>query len=181
MPAWLLILLLIELLIIVCNPRQADFSWFQSLRRPSWLVFQSWTSLIRLVNHLGLYFAAVLLQARTGLWIWVLPSLLLILLVEMAIQLTCRLRRLGLGSLLIATSWLFGLLLFLVLIRPWPLAAALMVPFLIWSPIESVILWRMMSLNGIGRPLPPPPPPSLPEAEPAPRRRDRRRPPRRSR
>ena len=127
------------------------------------------------MNQLGLCCAAVVLQARTGLWIWVLPSLLLILLVELAIHLTCRLRRLGLGSLLIAISWLFGLLLVVRLIGPWPLAAALMLPFLLGSPIESAILWRMMPLNGIGRPLPPLPAPSrlrggagAPEAGPPP-------------
>ena len=55
MPAWLVILLLIELVIILTNPNERDYTWLQGLRRPTWLDFHIWSPLIRLACYLGIY------------------------------------------------------------------------------------------------------------------------------
>jgi len=52
MPDWLVILFLFELVIILTNPNERDYTWFQGLRRPAWLTFHIWSPLIRLACSL---------------------------------------------------------------------------------------------------------------------------------
>jgi tryptophan-rich sensory protein len=72
---------------------------------------------------------------------------LLLVLVEGYTWLMCRTRRLAAGTVFCLDAWSYGLIFSLLLLSISPLAAQLMLPFLLWTPIEAVITWQMRQLN----------------------------------
>ena len=136
-----------EVVILVINPTRKDFAWFQRLRRPSWLRFHVWIPLIWLAIYATLYLSALVTwEARRDWWL-IGGYLVLLMLVEGYTWMMCRTRRLSTGTLLCLVGWLYGLLLSVALLSVSPLGSALLLPYLLWAPIEALITWDMRRIN----------------------------------
>jgi tryptophan-rich sensory protein len=150
MPDWLVILLLFELIIILTNPNERDYAWFQGLRRPAWLTFHIWSPLIRLACNLGIFLSLLVVHSLLGSWNGVIVCLLVISLNEASGWFTCRIRSLGLGTLIGAFSWVIFLILTIWVSQISRVAALGLVPFLIWTFVDRLAQWQMIGLNSLG-------------------------------
>lgn len=132
------------------RPRR-DTQWAQQLRLPKWLFFEPAIPVIWTVIFLcGAASAVFVWEKDSGsLRTWLLLGLYLILeVVTVAyIPATLRLRSLKVGTALGGTGFILGVLLTLAV---WPvsgLAALLLTPYLLWSPIGTYTTWEMIQLN----------------------------------
>lgn len=168
MPTWLVLLLLIELIILVSNPSEADYAWLQGLRRPGWLRFHVWSPLIRLACYAGVYLSLLLIHQQDARWGWVFAYLGLIFLSEIGVWITCQMRSLTLGSSCGVGAGL-GSMALAYLVHPLnPFASLALIPFLAWSVVDNLAQLQMKDLNGLslrrerprptGAPLPSPSP-----------------------
>lgn len=151
MPAWLPIAALLALAMVavvaLLNPSRDDFAWFLRLRRPRWLTFESWIPLIWVAIYACFYASAfVLWQASRQPWI-LLGYLLLLVLVQSYTWVICRTRTLRSGTVVGFAGWVWGVALALLVLSRSPLAALLLVPYLLWSPVGTFVTWRMEKLN----------------------------------
>ena len=147
MPAALLILLVMVAVVAGLNPNRAEFSWFLKLRRPAWLSFERWIPLIWITIYACFYASALL--AWNAHWSGGLMAgyLLLLVLVQSYTWLICRSRRLANGTAIGLAGWLWGVAL-AVLVQPHSLAAVLLlIPYLLWSPVGTLVTWQMQRLN----------------------------------
>lgn len=143
------ITLIVALGTILMRPR--DTVWGVQLLRPQWLVFEPaipfiWT----FIFICGAGSATRIWEKDPGsLKTWLLMALYLILeVVTVAyIPMTLRLRSLKVGLILGAVGLVLAVSLTLLI---WPisgLAAALLLPYLLWSPIGTYTTWEMIQLN----------------------------------
>ena len=147
MPAWLSILLVMLLVALSLNPSRQEFGWFLRLRRPTWLSFERWIPLIWLIIY-ACFYASALLAWRAGTGWWLMAGyLLLLVLVQSYTLLICRSRRLANGTVIGLAGWLWGLLLAQASHGSSALAAQLLIPYLLWSPIGTLVTWQMQQLN----------------------------------
>jgi translocator protein len=149
MPAWLTILLVMGLVIAVLTPTRQQFAWFLRLRRPRWLTFERWIPLIWSLIYLCFYASALLRWGVGGAAAApaMVGYLVLLVLVQGYTLLICRTRRLAWGTAAGLAGWIWGLGLTLATLAVSPVAALLLVPFLLWSPIGTFVTWRMQRLN----------------------------------
>jgi benzodiazapine receptor len=146
-PPWLLILILMEGVILLINPTRRDFAWYQGLRRPDWVTFSATIPLIWLVIHAGFYLSALVSWQGRHSWALILAYLLLLVLVESYTWMMCRTRRLSTGTILCLVGWVYGLVITWLLFADSPLAGLLLVPYLVWAPVEALITWEMRRIN----------------------------------
>lgn len=59
----------------------------------------------------------------------------------------CRSRRLAYGTLLGLSGWLWGAALAVLVMPRSGVAAGLLVPYLLWSPVGTLVTWQMQRLN----------------------------------
>ena len=131
--------------------RPKDISWSQHLSRPKWLFFEPaipfiWT----VIFACGAGSAVLVWEKEPGsLKTWLLMGFyLLVEVITVAyIPATLRRRSLGVGTLLGWVGVILGVLLTLVVSPISGIAALLLLPYLIWSPIGSYTTWRMIDLN----------------------------------
>ncbi|XWK90227.1 MAG: TspO/MBR family protein [Phormidium sp.] len=143
------ITLIVALGTILMRPR--DTVWGVELLRPQWLVFEPAIPFIWTVIFICGAGSAILIWEKDpgSLKTWLIMALYLILeVVTVAyIPITLRLKSLKVGLILGATGLVLGVSLTLLI---WPisgLAAALLVPYLLWSPIGTYTTWEMIQLN----------------------------------
>ncbi|MEI7952023.1 MAG: tryptophan-rich sensory protein [Synechococcaceae cyanobacterium ELA182] len=147
MPPWFLILILMEGVILLINPTRKDFAWYQGLRRPPWLTFSALIPMIWLLIHACFYLSALISWSIRNNWNLVLAYVLLLILVESYTWLMCRSRRLSTGTMICLISWVYGLILTVLLLSLSFSSALLMLPFLFWAPVEAMITWQMRRIN----------------------------------
>jgi benzodiazapine receptor len=146
-PAWLLILIVMAAVILGMNPTARDFAWFQQLRRPVWFSSPGWIPLIWLTINISLYASALLAwQARRD-WMLIVAYLLLLVLVQGYTWLMCRTRQLATGAVIGLIGWGYALLFSVHLHSVSPNSVLLLLPYLIWSPIQAFATWQMRSLS----------------------------------
>ena len=148
MPPWLLILILMEGVILLINPTRKDFARYRGLRRPYWVPFAASIPIIWLLIHIGFYLSSLVSWQVSGSWNLVFAYVLLLVLVESYTWVMCRTRRLGTGSLLCLLGWAYAMVLAAALLPLSALASALLLPYLLWAPLEALITWEMRRLNG---------------------------------
>lgn len=148
MPVWLLILLAMVAIVLGINPASNDYGWFQSLRRPAWADFHVWIPSLWLLIYAFLYASALTAWGARPEWRLMAAYAVLLVLLEAYPWLMCRTRRLGLGALACLTAWLFGVALAANLLPGQSMAALLLLPLLLWAPVEAWIDWSMVRLNG---------------------------------
>ena len=142
-----LILLVMLAVGVAFNPSRPAFDWFLQLRRPAWLTFERWIPLIWLGLY-GCFYASALISWSTS-WRWSLMAgyLLLLVLVQSYTWLICRTRRLANGTAIGFAGWLWGVALTVAVLPVSPLAALLLLPYLLWSPVGTWVTWQMQRLN----------------------------------
>ncbi|MBD2256193.1 tryptophan-rich sensory protein [Pseudanabaena sp. FACHB-2040] len=131
--------------------RPRDIFWAARLDRPNWLFFEPAIPFIWTVIFIcGAASAVVAWQQDPGsLQTWLLMALYLLVevLTVSYIPATLRTRSLAVGTALGGAGFVLGVVLtFLV----WPssnLAALLLLPYLLWSPIGTYTTGRMIDLN----------------------------------
>lgn len=147
MTAAIVILLVIGTLVVVIMPSQEEFAWFLRLRRPSWLSFEGLIPVIWVLIYGCFYASALLAWNRTASWGLMGGYLLLLVLVQSYTWLICRTRRLANGTAVGLAGWLWGVALTVVVAAPSQLAALLLIPYLLWSPVGTLVTWQMQRLN----------------------------------
>jgi tryptophan-rich sensory protein len=147
MTAAIVILLVIGTLVVVIMPSQEEFAWFLRLRRPSWLSFEGLIPVIWVLIYGCFYASALLAWNRTASWGLMGGYLLLLVLVQSYTWLICRTRRLANGTAVGLAGWLWGVALTVVVAAPAQLAALLLIPYLLWSPVGTLVTWQMQRLN----------------------------------
>jgi tryptophan-rich sensory protein len=147
MPAWLVIAAWMLLVILVLTPSRREFRWFLQLRRPRWLTFERWIPAIWLVIYLCFFVSALQAWAASGNGRLLAAYLGLLVLVQSYTWVICRTRRLRNGTLVGLAGWLWGMVLAAVLLPISMLAALLLVPYLLWSPVGTFVTYRMERLN----------------------------------
>lgn len=129
------------------NPPRAAFAWFLALRRPAWLTFERSIPVIWLSIYGCFYGSALLSWAISTSW-WVMAGyLILLVLVQSYTWLICRTRRLASGTAIGFAGWVWGVALAIGITAQSQTAALLLVPYLLWSPVGTVVTWQMQRLN----------------------------------
>ena len=147
MVAALLLLLVMFGVGVVLNPSQKQFEWFIRLRRPAWLTFEGLIPLIWIGIYACFYTSALL--AWNASWSWGLMGgyLGLLVLVQGYTWLICTTRRLANGSVIGLAGWVWGVALALVVFPHSGAAVFLLLPYLLWSPVGTLVTWQMQRLN----------------------------------
>jgi tryptophan-rich sensory protein len=147
MVAALLILLVMVAVGGALNPSREQFAWFLSLRRPAWLTFEGLIPLIWISIYACFYASALLAWNASRSWGLMGGYLGLLLLVQSYTWLICRTRRLANGTAIGLAGWVWGVAL-AVVVAPHSLpAAGLLIPYLLWSPVGTLVTWQMQRLN----------------------------------
>jgi tryptophan-rich sensory protein len=142
-----LILAVMALVATLMNPGREDFAWFLRLRRPAWLSFEGLIPFIWIAIYASFYGSALLSWRASGSWPLMLGYLVLLLLVQSYTLLICRTRSLRNGTMVGFAGWVWGLAL---TIAVGPVSAPgwlLLVPYLLWSPVGTLVTWQMQRLN----------------------------------
>jgi tryptophan-rich sensory protein len=147
MTAAIVILLVIGTLVVVIMPSREEFTWFLRLRRPHWLSFEGWIPLIWLCIYGCFYASALVAWNRTGSWGLMAGYVVLLVLVQSYTWLICRTRRLANGTAVGLAGWLWGVVLTVVVAGPSQASALLLIPYLLWSPVGTLVTWQMQRLN----------------------------------
>lgn len=147
MVAALLILLVMVAVALVLNPGREQFAWFMRLRRPAWLRFERLIPLIWISIYACFYLSALLTWNASRSPVLMAGYLVLLLLVQSYTWLICRSRRLAYGTVIGFAGWLWGAALAALVLSRSGTAAALLIPFLLWSPVGTLVTWQMQRLN----------------------------------
>jgi tryptophan-rich sensory protein len=125
--------------------------WFKRLRRPQWLTFEKIIPLIWTVVLVCGVWSAVLVWERDpgSQKTWTLMAGYVLLELAILAYNPAMLvgRSLKLGTAVGAVGLVIGLILALSVLPVSGTAAALLLPFLLWSPIGTYTTWAMLKLN----------------------------------
>ena len=151
-PAWLVIAIVAILIGVGLNQLiKSDQRWFFRLRRPAWLTFEWAIPIIWTIIFVAAAWSAyVVWQAEPGSYRSILLMTLYALLEIVTLSYTsvmCFFRRLRVGVILGATGFFVAIGLTILVSQVSQLAALLLVPYLLWSPIGTFVTWQMMGLN----------------------------------
>ncbi|MDC0832204.1 hypothetical protein CKA32_004829 [Geitlerinema sp. FC II] len=153
LPPWLFIAVVTVLVAIVTNRslKPDDMRWFNRLQRPPWLTFEGAIPLIWTIVFIGGAWSAVLVwNADPGsLQTWVLMAYYLVLeLVTLSYTLVmCRTRSLRVGTILGGTGAILSILLAIAVQPVSSVAAWLLFPYILWSPIGTYTTFAMVRYN----------------------------------
>jgi len=125
----------------------SDRKWFKRLRRPNWLTFEALIPVIWTIVFICGAWSAYIVWENTGSWLLMGFYLLVEILIVSYTPVMFRTRSLKIGTIVGGTGAIAGLLLALAVLSVSPWAAALLLPYLIWSPIGTYTTWEMAKLN----------------------------------
>lgn len=126
-----------------------DIQWFKRLRRPSWLTFEKAIPLIWITVFICGAWSAYIVWENTRNWL-LMGFYVLVEIVTVAYNPgMLRLRSLKVGTILGGIGAILGIILALTVLPISSWAAALLLPYVIWSPIGTYTTWEMMRLNPV--------------------------------
>ncbi|MFM7312769.1 MAG: TspO/MBR family protein [Cyanobium sp.] len=147
MTAALLILLVMVAVAAALNPGREEFRWFMRLRRPAWLRFEGLIPVIWLTIY-ACFYAAALLVWWASRSVGLMGGFLgLLVLVQSYTWVICRIRRLASGTLIGLAGWIWGVALWVGVASRSGAAGWLLLPYLLWSPVGTLITWQMERIN----------------------------------
>jgi benzodiazapine receptor len=147
MTAALLILVVMVAVAALLNPSREQFAWFIRLRRPAWLTFEGLIPLIWLTIYACFYASALLSWNASWSGALMAGYLVLLLLVQSYTLVICRTRRLASGTVIGFAGWVWGVALTIAVAAGSAAAVWLLVPYLLWSPVGTLVTWQMQRLN----------------------------------
>jgi translocator protein len=128
-----------------------DVKWFAQLSRPRWLVFEPLIPFIwTFIFICGAISANIVWQKNPGsltTWLFMGFYLLLEIITVTYIPLMLRLRSLKAGEIIGAVGVIVGIMLTISVLPISRIAALLLVPYLIWSPIGTYTTEELKQLN----------------------------------
>ncbi len=151
-PAWLVIGgVAIGVALLFSRLTSREISWFNRLRRPSWLTFEPLIPFIWTIIFIcGAWSAYIVWQQqpnRPQTWGFMAGYLLLEIAIVAYTPVMCKLQSLRAGTIIGATGFFIGLILTILVSSVAKQAVWLLLPFLFWSPIGTYVTWVMMQLN----------------------------------
>jgi tryptophan-rich sensory protein len=147
MGAALSILIVMVVVTLTLNPGREPFAWFMRLRRPAWLRFERLIPLIWISIYACFYVSALLSWNASRSLALMAGYLALLLVVQSYTWVICRTRRLAYGTAFGFSGWLWGVALTVWVLSGSRPAAALLIPYLLWSPVGTLVTWQMQRLN----------------------------------
>lgn len=147
MPDWLIIFVALAAIVLTINPSQRDFAWFRTRRRPSWLSRFVWLPVLWLLIEFCLVLSALIIWYRLHSLPLVITYGLVLLLQESRTWLMCRLRSFAVGSALQLAALICALILAVRVAAVDQTATLLLLPMLLWSPLELIALHHMRQIN----------------------------------
>ncbi|NJR18330.1 MAG: TspO/MBR family protein [Calothrix sp. CSU_2_0] len=128
-----------------------DVKWFAKLSRPRWLVFEPLIPFIwTFIFVSGAVSANLVWQKQpNSLITWLLMGLYLLLeiITVTYIPLMLRFRSLRIGEIIGSVGVILGILLTLAVLPISLLAAVLLIPYLVWSPVGTYTTEELIQLN----------------------------------
>jgi tryptophan-rich sensory protein len=143
----LLILLPLLAVVALLNPSRSDWLWFMQLRRPAWLTFERWIPLIWLLIYGCFYASALLSWSASRSPLLLAGHAVLLLLVQAYTLVICRSRSLARGTVLAMAGWAWGVALAIAIAAHSLASWLLLIPYLLWSPVGTLVTWQMQRLN----------------------------------
>ncbi|PSN10177.1 TspO protein [filamentous cyanobacterium CCT1] len=148
MPAWLVIALVgVAIAAGSSLLSSRDIKWFKQQRRPRWLTFEFAIPFVWTVVFICGGWSAYIVWTQTQSWWFMAGYVLLELLIVSYTPVMCKLRNLQVGTAIGGAGFVFGLLLALLVARVDITAFLLLLPYLLWSPVGTLITWQMAQLN----------------------------------
>ncbi|MGC9504730.1 TspO/MBR family protein [Baaleninema sp.] len=153
LPPWFAIATITVLVAVVTNRslKADDIRWFNRLQRPPWLTFERAIPLIWTIIFIcGAWSAVFVWNADPGtLPTWVLMAYYLVLeLVTLSYTpVMCRSRSLRVGTILGGTGAILSILLAIAVQPISTVAALLLLPYILWSPVGTYTTWAMIRYN----------------------------------
>ena len=124
-----------------------DVKWFKRLRRPSWLTFEAAIPIIWTIVFICGAWSAYIVWENTKNW-YLMGFYLLVEIVIIAYNpVMLRTHSLRNGTIIGGTGAILGILLTLTVLPISVWASALLLPYIIWSPIGTYTTWEMIRLN----------------------------------
>jgi translocator protein len=151
-PTWLIIGIVAVLIGVILNQLiKSDQRWFFRLRRPTWLTFEWAIPIIWIAIFIAAAWSAYATwQAEPGtvrsIALMVVYALLEIVTLSYT-SVMCFFKRLRVGVILGGTGFFVAIALTILVAQVSSVAAFLLVPYLLWSPIGTFVTWQMMALN----------------------------------
>ncbi|MBD2231286.1 TspO/MBR family protein [Phormidium tenue] len=124
-----------------------DIKWFKRQRRPDWLTFEFAIPIVWTVVFICGGWSAYIVWKQTQSWWFMAGYIVLELLIVSYTPVMCKLQNLRAGTAIGAAGFVFGLLLALLVTQVDAKAFFLLLPFLLWSPVGTLITWQMTKLN----------------------------------
>ena len=128
-----------------------DVKWFAKLSRPRWLVFEAFIPFIwTFIFVCGAVSANLVWQKQpNSLITWLLMGLYLLLeiITVTYIPLMLRFRSLRTGEIIGSVGVILGILLTIAVLQTSVLAALLLIPYLVWSPVGTYTTEELIQLN----------------------------------
>lgn len=151
-PSWLVIGIITFAIAFFLNRiSPQERRWFFRLRRPRWLTFERFIPLIWLLILIGgIASASAVWEANPGrhkTWLLMGLYLLLEILILAYTPVMCKFRSLTVGTIIGGVGFLFGTFLAVMVWQVSELGVALLLPYLLWSPVGTYVTWQMIFLN----------------------------------
>lgn len=128
-----------------------DRRWFFRLRRPRWLTFEWLIPWIWIFIFIcGIASASAVWEANPGsqkTWLLMVLYLLLEVLILAYTPVMCKFRSLIVGTIIGGVGFLLGIFLAFMVWEVSELGLALLLPYLLWSPVGTYVTWQMILLN----------------------------------
>ncbi|MFS6826811.1 tryptophan-rich sensory protein [Cyanobium sp. ATX 6F1] len=147
LPAWLVILAVMGAVFWALRLSRVDADWYLRLHRPAWLSFERWIPLIWLGIYACWYASALLCWEASRSWGLMVGYAGLLLVLVGRTWLIGYTRRLLCGVVLGVVGWVLAVTLVDAVGIDAAVSGWLLFPYLLWSPVETVVYWQMRGLN----------------------------------
>ena len=152
-PAWSTIGL-ITVALVFCSGLglgRDEIRWFRELHRPTWLTFEQLIPLIWTTIFIcGAASATIVWNAspdRPTAWGLMAYYLVLELMTLAYTSVMCQTRCLRVGTIIGGTGLVLCAMLCVIVVPLSPIAAVLLAPYLLWSPVGTYTTWVLGQLN----------------------------------
>ncbi len=152
LPSWLVIGAIALLISVIINRIPADdLRWFFRLKRPSWLTFEF------LIPFIWIFIFVCLVLSASLIWdsnisllsksLFMSAYAILQITILTYTRVMCAMRSLIVGTVIGALGFVIGVILAFFVVGVNSSALALLIPYLLWSPVGTYVTWAMISLN----------------------------------